>query len=378
VRELPPPQPAGFKYRAFDDAPGSTHRLVVSLVPAGARVLEVGCATGYMSRVLRDEKRCSVVGIEVSPSAAEEARPHLERLLVGDVEQLDLDEELGSETFDVVLFADVLEHLRDPAAVLRRIRPFVAEAGVVVASIPNVAHASVRLALLDGEFRYRPLGLLDDTHLRFFTRATIDELFESSGFVVEDWHRRRLDPDQTEFETPESEREIQRRIASDPEATTYQFVVRAVPSDASRRLAATRELLREARAELSELRPLRQELEEHRAQLRAALGELEQLEPVRGVDVAALRHAHEALSRRLLAERSAMGARLEEIAAELEHEQHQAKAMREEIEWRTGVMEALEEARENLQHQLTAVQGSRSMRLTTPLRSFAGLFRRRP
>lgn len=371
TRELPPPEPSGFKYHVFDDSPESTHRLVVSLVPARARVLEVGCASGYMSRVLREEKRCSVVGIEVSPEAAEEARPHLDRLIVGDAETLDLDNALGGETFDVVLFADVLEHLRDPAGLLRRVRPFLGDAGVVVASIPNVAHASVRLALLAGEFRYRPVGLLDDTHLRFFTRATIDDLFETSGYVVEDWHRRRIDPDQTELGASEATPEIREQIASDPEATTYQFVVRAVASDASRRLAATRGLLREARSELSELRPLRQELDEQRAQLRA--------------DLPALRLAHEALSRRLLAERSAMADRLDEVATELEQEREVIASMREEIEWRTGVMEALEEARGHLEealgqheHQLATLQHSRSMRYTAPLRSFAWIFRRRP
>src|SRR5207248_2616993 len=96
--------------------------------------------------------------------------------LVGDAEELDLETELGGERFDAILFADVLEHLRDPAALLKRVRPLVAENGVVIASIPNVAHASVRLALLGGSFRYREWGLLDETHLRFFTRHGVEDL----------------------------------------------------------------------------------------------------------------------------------------------------------------------------------------------------------
>src|SRR5262245_8615585 len=133
---------------AFDDSPESAHNLVVGLVERGSRVLEVGCATGYMSHVLRNRLDATVVGVELQPEAAQEASLHCERVVSGDVEELDLETELGGERFDVVLFADVLEHLRDPGAVLRRVRPFVAEGGSVVSSIPNIAHGSVRLALL--------------------------------------------------------------------------------------------------------------------------------------------------------------------------------------------------------------------------------------
>ena len=98
----------------------------------------------------------------LDPAAAAEAERFCERVVVGDAETLPLDEHLGDERFDAVLFADVLEHLRNPAAMLRRVRPFVVDEGAIVASIPNVAHVSVRLALLAGEFRYRDMGLLDD------------------------------------------------------------------------------------------------------------------------------------------------------------------------------------------------------------------------
>ena len=181
------------EYTTYDDSPGSTHNLVVGLVERGSRVLEFGCASGYMSRVLRDRLGATVVGVELRAEAAEEAALHCERVIVGDAEELDLETELGGERFDAILFADVLEHLRDPAAVLRRVRPFVAEGGVVAASIPNVAHASVRLALLSGSFRYREQGLLDESHLRFFTREGVQDLFEGAGYVITEWLRRRLE-----------------------------------------------------------------------------------------------------------------------------------------------------------------------------------------
>jgi GT2 family glycosyltransferase/2-polyprenyl-3-methyl-5-hydroxy-6-metoxy-1,4-benzoquinol methylase len=221
------------KYSVFDDAPGSTHNLVVELVPSGANVLEFGCATGYMSAVLRKRLGCHVTGIEIDPAAAELARSRAERVIVGDAEQLDYELELGDERFEVILFADVLEHLREPSAVLRRVRPLLATGGSIVASIPNVAHGSVRVALLGGEFRYNPYGLLDDTHLRFFTRDSVLSLFEDAGYVVTEWQRKGTPIDQTEvvgmdIELPEPIRE---RLESDPDATTYQFIVKAARAE---------------------------------------------------------------------------------------------------------------------------------------------------
>ncbi len=140
------------KYTRFDDTPDSTHNLALSLIPRNSRVLEFGCATGYMSGVLRTRLGCSVTGIEVDPTAAALAREVADRVIEGDAESLDYARELGAEQFDVLLFADVLEHLRDPQVVLRRVRPLLDRGGVVVASIPNVAHGSLRVALLQGEF----------------------------------------------------------------------------------------------------------------------------------------------------------------------------------------------------------------------------------
>ena len=246
---------SGCKYTRYDDSAGSTHNLVVELVPEGSSVLEFGCATGYMSDVLVRRGGCRVTGIELDPDAAAEASAYCERVVVGDAETLDLDEHLGDERFDAVLFADVLEHLRDPAAMLRRVRPYVAEEGAIVASIPNIAHISVRLALLGGEFRYRDMGLLDDTHVRFFTRESIVDLFESTGFVVSTWRRRRIEPGDAEIAPPADVPDsVQSWLGSDPELTTYQFVVRAVPADAATQLAEMRTNLREARAELERSR----------------------------------------------------------------------------------------------------------------------------
>ena len=327
----------GFKYTRYDESPESTHNLVVGLVPEGSSVLEFGCATGYMSDVLVQRRACRVTGIELDPQAAAEATAYCDRVIVGDAESLDFDEHLGDERFDAVLFADVLEHLRDPAALLRRVRPFVAEDGAVIASLPNIAHVSVRLALLGGEFRYRDLGLLDETHLRFFTRASIVELFESTGFVVSKWRRRRIDPDDAEITPPvDIPDNVRLWLGSDPELTTYQFIVRAVPSGAAFQLAALRGNLRDANADLQRL-----------AELEDASHELE-----------LLRLAHEAQARHLVSERLAFAHQFE---SEIE-------PLREEVEWRKGVMEEYE-------RQLDQIHGSRAYRYSAPLRRMLATLR---
>src|SRR3954471_14479097 len=98
-------------YSSFVTEPDSTHNLVVSLVPPGARVLELGCATGYMSEVLKQRLGCTVIGVELSAAAGALPEPFCERVIIGDVENLDLDNLLAGEQFDCIIVADVLEHL---------------------------------------------------------------------------------------------------------------------------------------------------------------------------------------------------------------------------------------------------------------------------
>jgi len=216
----------------------NSHTLMVELIGGSKRVLDVGCATGYLARALR-EQDCTVSGLEYDAQAAEEARPFLDTLLVGDVEELDLLEAFGDERFDVVVFGDVLEHLRDPLAVLRKARRLLAEGGSVVASIPNIAHGSVRLALMAGRFEYQTLGLLDSTHLRFFTLGSIQTLFHDAGMVPVDVRRTTAGFFDTPVPVTEAELppEVLDAVIADPESRTYQFVLRAVTDNADAALS---------------------------------------------------------------------------------------------------------------------------------------------
>lgn len=205
---------------------------LLRLVGTEKTVLEVGCATGYVSKIMKEQFNCIVTGIELDPDAAKEARKYCNKVLIGDVEEVDILVELHEERFDVITFGDVLEHLRNPGEILTRMKYFLKDNGYIVASIPNIAHISVALELLEGRFEYKPLGLLDSSHIRFFTKETIQGMFKESGFEIVYWDRVIAKPEETEFQTvlekyPAS---LLSFLGAGSEAQTYQFVVKAIPS----------------------------------------------------------------------------------------------------------------------------------------------------
>jgi 2-polyprenyl-3-methyl-5-hydroxy-6-metoxy-1,4-benzoquinol methylase len=212
------------------DDPTTSHGLVARLVGSGKRVLDVGCGTGQLADYLQSHGN-EVSGVEMDPESAELARPHLERLVVGDLDHLDLVAELGAGSFDVIVCADVLEHLRNPLITLRQVRALLVDGGYLVTSIPNVAHGSVRLALLQGRFEYRDLGLLDDTHLRFFTWSSVVSLLRAAGFVPAESLQTTAGPFETEIPLSPGDfsAEVLQEVDRDPDSRTYQFVVRALP-----------------------------------------------------------------------------------------------------------------------------------------------------
>ena len=292
----------------------SVHASVVGLAGESRRVLELGCATGYMSEVLR-ARGCYVVGVERDPLMAELAEQRCDRLIVGDLDLLDLAEELAGERFDVIVAADVLEHLRDPLQVLRSLRPLLAENGYLVASIPNVAHGSVRLALLEGRFPYQERGLLDRTHLRFFTRESIGQLLEDAGFLISDMvrHELILAASEVPFEGNGATAELRAALDSDPDATTYQFVVKAFPleqpgmravHEQMRRLALAREL--GDRQLVAERAAAARELGVAREAAASRSAEHEEL-------VSGLRAEHEAATAGMRAEHETMSSQLAEL-----------------------------------------------------------------
>jgi SAM-dependent methyltransferase len=209
------------------DNPNSSQTQLITLVGRDKVVLEVGCAAGDTAAALV-ARGCTVSGVDIDESAAEAARPVLDELVIANIDQNPLSEHFKAETFDAILFGDVLEHLLDPWGALRDAATLLRPEGRVVVSIPNVAHAAVRLALLQGRWDYTDKGLLDRTHLRFFTLDTVCDLLESSGLVIEVLRSTVLDPLAAEEITLDADRlpaAVIEWVRRQPTALDYQYVV---------------------------------------------------------------------------------------------------------------------------------------------------------
>jgi 2-polyprenyl-3-methyl-5-hydroxy-6-metoxy-1,4-benzoquinol methylase len=154
---------------------------LLALLDPAQRVLDVGCSTGYLAERLQKRGK-TVVGLDLDERSAELARRFCAEVHVGDVETMELPFEPAS--FDAILCGDLIEHLRDPLALLERLRPLLRPGGRLVLSTPNIANWAMRLSLLFGRFRYTEWGILDKTHTHFFTRKTLRECLEAAGYRV--------------------------------------------------------------------------------------------------------------------------------------------------------------------------------------------------
>ncbi len=155
---------------------------LVPLIPNGTKVLDVGCGGGRLGAVLQQEKGCTVYGVDISAAAVAEARTVLYASAQMDVAHDSFP--FAGERFDVVIFSDVLEHLLDPEGAVNRFWPCLGENGVMIASLPNVANISIRLRLLLGQWNYTRSGLLDYGHVRFYTLATMRQLWRRCGLQI--------------------------------------------------------------------------------------------------------------------------------------------------------------------------------------------------
>ncbi len=209
----------------------SPHTMAVLSIPPGSTVLDVGCGPGVVARALA-ARGCKVWGLERDPARANSARNHCIEVLEADVEAVSLSEEFAGRSFDVVLFLDVLEHLRDPQAALAGAEAVLAPGGSVLLSVPNVTHGALRLELLSGKFRYRASGLLDRGHLRFFDAEGVDALIRQAGFRSETRLRvtRRLDQTEFDVDLASIPANLRATLESDADALTYQFFVIARPA----------------------------------------------------------------------------------------------------------------------------------------------------
>lgn len=153
---------------------------VYRLVPKNTKVLDIGCNTGYLGEALINKKDCYVFGIDFSREALKIAKKKLNKTKRFDLEKYQ--NPRINEKFDVIIFADVLEHVRYPKRLLNIYKNLLSEKGIIIASVPNVANIKNRFNLFCGNWDYTRIGILDETHLRFFTKKTAMNLFKKSGY----------------------------------------------------------------------------------------------------------------------------------------------------------------------------------------------------
>ncbi len=225
-----PTTPSGHVYRReIDMAQRSSLSVLASLVPAGARVLDLGTGSGALGRLLRTQRGCSVDGVTISEAEREAARDGYDRIERLDLEQPGWEARFAPGDYDCIVCADVLEHLREPERVLQACQRLLRPDGWLLASVPNVAYAGMVLELMHGDWTYGPEGLLDRTHLRFFTRRSFERLLHAEG-----WQVQRVEPIEltwyyTEFWTPFDHLPpaVARYLLAQPDASAYQLVFAA-------------------------------------------------------------------------------------------------------------------------------------------------------
>ncbi len=229
------PSPGGAAlYAAYHDDLGGfeTHRAAMAWIEPGARVVDVGCSTGFFARHLVEEKGCRVIGIERDARAAAEARKACERVYVGNLEDPTFLEAIDSQG-DVIFFGDVLEHLGDPRPVLLRAHEWLTSGGFLICSVPNVAYWKIRFELLRGRFEYQDVGILDRTHLRFYTRKSFERLIGEVGYRIVEVSPVCSDRDPLGFRLPRPERPPSRVGAALalrwPGLFATQYLFRALP-----------------------------------------------------------------------------------------------------------------------------------------------------
>lgn len=167
-----------------ENAPNNPWNKCFDLIEAGSTVLDVGCSSGSFGDSLKKIKKCQVDGVEPDTGDAKKAEAKLDDVFLGTLEEY-----IGKtdKKYKYITFIDVIEHLNKPVDTLRALKVFMNEDSSIVFSIPNMAHISVRLMLLSGKFEYGNTGLLDNTHLHFYTDKEIERVFDEAGYKITEW-----------------------------------------------------------------------------------------------------------------------------------------------------------------------------------------------
>ena len=337
----------------IDPNGGSAAARLARMVEPGLRVLELGTGPGTVTRILHS-KGCKVTGVEMDPETLAMCAPFCERTLQANLEDPAWHASLAGEKFDVVMCADVLEHLRDPRPLLTLLPQFLNDTGCVMMSLPNATHLTVVASLMAGRFPYQSKGLLDTTHLRFFGRDDIDAMLRECGLIWQKWETVQVDPAQAELshfwnQLEASDQDYLRANCAD--GLVYQHVLKSYPSHAAGQLVKYQKDLEDAteisNSKAAEIHALKTAIEELKAEWSEALQALAE---------AAVVLAKEKVT--LLEERDTLSAQLASAQAVLQNSQ--------------ATLAWTEDQLKNHQASLSEVLHSASWKITKPFRALGG------
>lgn len=163
----------------------STHGKILSQIKEGSTVLECGCATGYMTRFMKEKMGCSVSIVEIDEEAYNIARESAEDGFCGNLDEHYWADHFKNDKFDYIIFADVLEHLRNPVRTLSFAKKLLKNDGKVIFSIPNICHNDIMIRMYYDNFTYTNIGLLDNTHIHFWGGNNLPGFCDKAGFDIE-------------------------------------------------------------------------------------------------------------------------------------------------------------------------------------------------
>lgn len=217
--------------RHFDADSGESLALVAKQIEPSSRVLDIGCGAGDLGGYLRTEKQCYVVGMDYSTESLAVAGDKLDATWQIDLNS-QLPHDITDDTFDVIVLADILEHIYMPGAILQSAEKLLKPGGKLLISIPNAGYVGALLSLYDDEWQYREEGILDRTHIRFYTRKSIIELLKLSGYdaVICDRVFRDLWDSEFTQRLDNQASSVRDWLLAKPEGAAYQFIIEARPS----------------------------------------------------------------------------------------------------------------------------------------------------
>lgn len=218
--------------RTFDAQGNDSLAKLAKLIPANTKVLDVGCGNADLGAYLRREKQCHVTGLDYSEAALTIAKDNLDAVAVIDLNTTALTDVLSSR-YDVIVFADILEHIVTPYNVLCDAKSLLRNGGKILVSIPNAGYVGAVLSLYEGEWEYRNEGILDTTHVRYYTGKSLMNMLTRAGLSGRIADRVNKDLTASEFSQrmdalPGSVRDW---LCAKPEAATYQFIAEATVSE---------------------------------------------------------------------------------------------------------------------------------------------------